>query len=138
MQFLHETREKIAEVVVVMFRWEVFFEELLNVSFQRHFLLDCTVHVFRANLILIYIGRRFDSRQKQKDFSSSLCVQTFSGAHPASCTMDTGVLSPGVKRGRDVSLTSHPHLMPTSKMNRSYTPPPQETPWCAVGLLYFI
>jgi hypothetical protein len=24
-----------------------------------------------------------------KDFSSSLCVQTGSGAHPASCTMDT-------------------------------------------------
>jgi hypothetical protein len=36
-----------------------------------------------------------------KDFSSSLCVQTGSGAHPASCTM--GVLSPGVKArpGRD-------------------------------------
>jgi hypothetical protein len=25
-----------------------------------------------------------------KDFSSSLCVQTGSGAHPASCTMGTG------------------------------------------------
>jgi hypothetical protein len=38
-----------------------------------------------------------------KDFSSSLCVQIGSGAHPASCTMGTGVLSPGVKArpGRD-------------------------------------
>jgi hypothetical protein len=125
MQFLHETREKIAKVVVVVFHWEVFFEELLNVAFQRHFLLDCTVHVFRANLILIYIGRRFDPRQKRKDFSSSLCVQTFSGAHPASCTMDTGVLSPGVKRGRGVTLTSHPHLVPRSKMSRSYISPPK-------------
>jgi hypothetical protein len=25
-----------------------------------------------------------------EDFSSSLCVQTSSGAHPASCTMGTG------------------------------------------------
>jgi hypothetical protein len=25
-----------------------------------------------------------------QDFSSSLCVQTSSGAHPASCTMGTG------------------------------------------------
>jgi hypothetical protein len=25
-----------------------------------------------------------------KDFSSNLCVQTGSGAHPASCTMGTG------------------------------------------------
>jgi hypothetical protein len=32
----------------------------------------------------------FDSRQRQKDFSSSLCVQTASGAHPASSTMGTG------------------------------------------------
>jgi hypothetical protein len=38
------------------------------------------------------------------DFSSILCVQTGSGAHPASCPMGTGVLSPGVKArpGRDV------------------------------------
>jgi hypothetical protein len=38
-----------------------------------------------------------------KDFSSNLCVHTGSGAHPASCTMGTGVLSPGVKArpGRD-------------------------------------
>jgi hypothetical protein len=49
-----------------------------------------------------------------KDFSSSLCVQTGSGAHPASCTMGTGVLSPGVKRGRSVMLTTHPYLVTRS------------------------
>jgi hypothetical protein len=47
-----------------------------------------------------------------EDFSSSLCVQTGSGAHPASCPMGTGVLSPEVKRGRGVTLTTHPHLVP--------------------------
>jgi hypothetical protein len=30
-----------------------------------------------------------------KDFSSILCVQTGSGAHPASCTMGTGSPFPG-------------------------------------------
>jgi hypothetical protein len=44
----------------------------------------------------------------EKDFSSSLCVQTGFGAHPASCTKGTGVLSPGVKRGRGVMLTTQP------------------------------
>jgi hypothetical protein len=34
---------------------------------------------------------------KWKDFSSSLCVQTGSGAHPASCTTGTGGLFPGTK-----------------------------------------
>jgi hypothetical protein len=32
-----------------------------------------------------------------KDFSSSLCVLTGSGAHPASCTMGTGAPFPGGK-----------------------------------------
>jgi hypothetical protein len=38
-----------------------------------------------------------------EDFSSNLCVQTGSGAHPASCTMGTGGPFPGGKarRGRD-------------------------------------
>jgi hypothetical protein len=38
-----------------------------------------------------------------KDFSSSLCVQTGSGAHPASCTIGTGGPFPGGKArsGRD-------------------------------------
>ena len=34
-------------------------------------------------------------------------VQTGPGAHPASCTMCTGSF-PGVKSGRDVTLTLHP------------------------------
>jgi hypothetical protein len=38
-----------------------------------------------------------------KDISSSLCVQTSSGAHPASCTTGTGGPFPGAKSrpGRD-------------------------------------
>jgi hypothetical protein len=40
-----------------------------------------------------------------KDFSSNLCVQTGSGAHPASCPMGTGGLLPGGKAwlGRDAN-----------------------------------
>jgi hypothetical protein len=62
---------------------------------------------------------RFDPRQRRKDFSSSLCVQTGSGAHPASCTMGTGGPFSGLKGGRGVTVTIHPHLMP--RMSRSYT-----------------
>jgi hypothetical protein len=49
-----------------------------------------------------------------KDFSSNLCVQTGSEAHPASCTMGTGGSFPGAKRGRGVMLTTHPNLVPRS------------------------
>jgi hypothetical protein len=37
------------------------------------------------------------SPAEAKDFSSNLCVQTGSGAHPASCTMGTGGPFPGAK-----------------------------------------
>jgi hypothetical protein len=49
-----------------------------------------------------------------KDFSSSLCVQTGSEAHPASYPMGTGSYFPGLKRSRGVTLTTHPHLVPRS------------------------
>jgi hypothetical protein len=54
-----------------------------------------------------------------KDFSSSLCVQTSTEAHPASYPMDTGGPFPRVKRGRVVTLTTQPHLVPRSRMCRS-------------------
>jgi hypothetical protein len=38
-----------------------------------------------------------------KDFFSSLCVQTGSGAQPASCTISTGGPLPGLKSGRGVA-----------------------------------
>jgi hypothetical protein len=48
-------------------------------------------------------GSTFDPWQRQEDFSSSLCVQTGSGVHPASCKMGTGCPFPGAKArpGRD-------------------------------------
>jgi hypothetical protein len=42
-------------------------------------------------------------------------------------TFSEGILSPGVKRGQSVMLTTHRHLVPRSWMSRSYTfslPPP--------------
>jgi hypothetical protein len=71
------------------------------------------------------------SPTEAEDFSSSLCVQTGSGAHPASYPMGTGVYSLGVKRGRGVMLTTHPHLVPRLSMSRSYTSSP---PLCLHGV----
>jgi hypothetical protein len=48
-----------------------------------------------------------------------------------------GVLSQEIKRGRGVTLTTHPHLVLRSWMGRSYTSsPPQAPPWRVAGLLY--
>jgi hypothetical protein len=52
------------------------------------------------------IGVRFP--EGAKDFSSSLCVQTGSGTHPASCPMGTGGPFPGsmARPGRDADHSS--------------------------------
>jgi hypothetical protein len=53
-------------------------------------------------------------------------VQTSSEVHPASSyTMGTGGPFPGVKRGRGVTLTTFPNLVPKSRMSGSYI----STPW---------
>jgi hypothetical protein len=66
-----------------------------------------------------------------EDFSSTLCVQTGTGAHPASCTMGTGGSFPGGKArpGRDADC-SRP-------LNAS---PPKHLSWRVAGqllLFYF-
>jgi len=63
------------------------------------------VHFNRSRVSSVSIVR---SPAGANVFSSSLCVQTSFGAHPASCTMGTGGPFPGVKRGRGVTLTTHP------------------------------
>jgi hypothetical protein len=64
----------------------------------------------RGSSVSIVSGYGLDDRTIEvrspagaKDFSSSLCVQTGSEAHPASCTMGTGGSIPGgkVRPGRD-------------------------------------
>jgi hypothetical protein len=73
-----------------------------------------------------------------KDLSSNLCVQTGSGVHPAPCTMGTEGPFPGAKRGQGVTLTTHPHLVPRSRMSRSYTSSPSHAPpWRVAELLCF-
>jgi hypothetical protein len=87
---------------------------------------DLFFHLPFTNLIpaamslLIWLGP-CPSPTEAEDFSSSVRVQTGSGAHPASCTMGTGDLSPGVNRGRGVMLTTHPHLVLRLRLSRSYT-----------------
>jgi hypothetical protein len=97
--------------------------------FTFHFLWFLTVSRAAQSVQCLVYGLddraiKVQSSAGAKDFSSNLCVQTGSGAHPASCTMGTGVPSQGLKRGRGVTLTIHPHLVPRSRMSRSYTSSP--------------
>jgi hypothetical protein len=57
-------------------------------------------------------GPRIESRCGARFFAP---VQTGLEAHPASCTLGTGSFL-GVRRGRGVTLTPHPLLVPRSKI----------------------
>jgi hypothetical protein len=79
------------------------------------------ISLYGLNDRVIYI---FDPWHRRKDFYSNLCVQTGSGAHPDPVQWVPGVLSPGLKRGRGAKLTTHPNIVPRSKMSRSYSSSP--------------
>jgi hypothetical protein len=84
----------------------------------------CPTHLSLIYLIIIIIllqtGRPgFDPLQRQINLPLA-CVQTSSEDHPASYPMGTEDSFPGVKRGRGMTLTTHPHLVPRSRMSRSY------------------
>jgi hypothetical protein len=55
---------------------------------------------------------------------SILCVQTGSGAHPASCPMGTGGPFPGYKARPGSDADHSTHLVPRSGMSRSYISSP--------------
>jgi hypothetical protein len=88
--------------------------------------LYTTVHMNRAAQSVQWLATDWATRPlsptEAEDVSSTLCVQTGSGAHPASCTMGTGALSPGAKCGRGVMLTTHPFLVLRLR-KRGFLPP---------------
>jgi hypothetical protein len=78
---------------------------------------------------------RFDPRQGQRIFPLTSVSRPVLGPTQTPVQWVPGVLSPGIKRGRGVTLTTHPHLVPRSRMSRSYTSSPQAPSWRVVGQL---
>jgi hypothetical protein len=69
----------------------------------------------------LMIGRsRFDPRQGQRIFLLAPASRPALGLTQPPIQY-RGVLSPGVKRSRDVTLTTHPHLLPRLSLSRIYT-----------------
>jgi hypothetical protein len=66
----------------------------------------------------------FDPRQMQRIFPLASVSRPALGPTQPPVQWVPGVLSPGLKRGRGVMLTTHPHLVPRSWMSRSYTSSP--------------
>jgi hypothetical protein len=67
---------------------------------------------------------RFDPRQGQRIFPLACVSRPALGPTQPTVQWVPGVLSPGLKRGRSMTLTTHPHIVPQSRMSMSYTSSP--------------
>jgi hypothetical protein len=68
----------------------------------------------------------FDLRQGQRIFPLTSVSRPTLGPTQPPVRWVLGVFSPGLKRGRGVMLTTHHHLVPSSRMSRSYTSSPSK------------
>jgi hypothetical protein len=91
-----------------------------SLVFEWGFLWPCLLITCIGWVIVVCDRGSIPGRGKRISPLAS-CVQTGSVAHPASVQLVPGVLPQGLKRGRGVTLTTHPHLELRSKMSRSYT-----------------
>jgi hypothetical protein len=76
------------------------------------------------------------SLTEAEDFSSNLCIETNSGAHPASYKIGTGGSFPRGKGGWGVMSTTHPLPVPRLRKSRSYTSSHPKVPLCSIMGLY--
>jgi hypothetical protein len=83
--------------------------------------------------VLAQSGRSsFDPRQGQRILLLAPAARPALGPTQPPIQWVQGVLSPGVKRGRGVTLTTHPHLVPRELHLLS----PHVPPWHVAGQLY--
>jgi len=91
--------------------------QLTVLSVYHHRLLSCLIPLYCVRYSdWLRAARSGDRIPVVARFSPP--VQTCPGVHPASHTMGTGSF-PGVKRGRGVTLTPHPLLVPWSRKSRA-------------------
>jgi hypothetical protein len=82
-------------------------------------------NVSQGSSVSIVSGYGLDDRAVEIRFLAEASVSRLAlGPTQPPVQWVPGVLSPGLKRGRGVTLTTHPHPVPRSKMSRSYTSSP--------------
>jgi hypothetical protein len=86
---------------------------------------ECGVNAVATIDIWLRTGRPgFDPRQRQRIFLLAPASRLALGPTQPPVQWMPEVLFPGVKRGRGVMLTTHPHLVPRLRMSRSSPLPP--------------
>jgi hypothetical protein len=106
--------------------------------------IACSENGLRKHLLYVhYIGilttdwtTGADPRQGQWSFPLTSVSRPALKIHPASYSVGTVGPFPGVKRGLDVTLTTHPRLVPRSVVSRSYIPLLLDACMAVAGQLY--
>jgi hypothetical protein len=102
--------------------------ELLNAKILDTWVIQlqhCIEELNQLATSKVSTGRSgFDLRRGQRIFPVASVSRPALGPTQPPVQWVPGVLSPGVKRGRGVMLTTQPYLVPRSRMSRSYTSSP--------------
>jgi hypothetical protein len=154
MCFLTKVREINAQFRCSLF---VCLISILLDGFRLYLVLRIYAENFSSNLIVMYRSNMgaavaqavqclttdwitgVRSPTGEEDFSSSLCVQTGSGIHPASCTMGTGGPFPGGKArpGRDADHSPSSAEVKNESERYLLAPPPGASMACSGTALLF-
>jgi hypothetical protein len=80
----------------------------------------------------------FDPRQRKRIFPLASVPRLALRSNQLPVKWVPGVISPGLKRCRGVTLTTHPNLVPRSRTSRSYTssPPSANVPCSGTALAF--
>jgi hypothetical protein len=124
---------------------EVYFHEYINQRMKALFCL-CTAGQMLVPFVLgptIFFVLRFlaviifDPLQRHRIFPLPSASRPALGPTQPPVQWVPGALCPGVKRGRDVMLTTHPLLVPRLRKSRSCTSCHPNAPlWSVTGPLY--
>jgi hypothetical protein len=127
-----------------MFRGTIYDTSYAHSHLDQNIQILCYYYRSRGSSVSIVSDNRLDDRptgvrspRESKDFSSSLCVQTDSGAHRSSYSMGTGGPFPGGKARPGHDADHSPHLVPRSRISRSYNSSPSCHLHGGSGQLYF-
>jgi len=101
--------------------------------------------MLNEDLLAVFLGYRMDDKGSIPgkgnggNFFLRHRLQIGSGAHPATYSMGTGSLIPGMK-WRDVKLTTHLQLVPTLRIRGDPTPLLQYVfrMWCSIKRYVFM
>jgi hypothetical protein len=122
---------------IKIFRNEINYEQNMDIKFRKSIIQFSVSRIARSVQCLTTDWTAGVRSPRQRFFLLTSASRPALGPTQPPMQWVPGALSPGVKRGRDVILTTHPILVPWLRKSRSYTSCHPNAPlWSVTEPLY--